>query len=235
MGGTNQNPEKDQRIQREENIPKPRTQNQRILKPRRILKQQRTLKPPKDPQVTKNPKDPKEQQTQSLPLNTTQESDIEPVELPFQLLRPNMVSQFLLHQHSQIEDNPKRRPIHIATGSPMMASVDHLHMEVEMLTVREHLEMLCCQFLATCLQPSHPSYPILLGMMGVTLPPTESYPATQPPHIDASENSLPRAHRTLLSQLHSGRALLSSHTGRGLAWRTAQTAPPVTLPEMGSI
>ena len=35
-----------------------------------------------------------------------------------------------------------------------------------MLTVREHLEMLCCQFLTTCLQPSHPSYPIVTADPG---------------------------------------------------------------------
>ena len=56
--------------------------------------------------------------------------------------------------------------LRIATGSPMMASIDHLHMEAEILTVREHLEMLCCQFLATCLQPSHPSYPIITADPG---------------------------------------------------------------------
>ena len=56
--------------------------------------------------------------------------------------------------------------LRIATGSPMMASRDHLHMEAEVLTVREHLEMLCCQFLATCLQPSHPSHPVVIADPG---------------------------------------------------------------------
>ena len=51
--------------------------------------------------------------------------------------------------------------LRLATGSPMMASVDHLHMEAEVLTVEEHLDMLCAQYLASCLQPNHPSFPIV--------------------------------------------------------------------------
>ena len=39
-------------------------------------------------------------------------------------------------------------------------------MEAEILTVREHLEMLCSQFLATCLQPSHPSFPVVTADPG---------------------------------------------------------------------
>ena len=40
--------------------------------------------------------------------------------------------------------------LRIATGSHMMASVDHLHMEAELMKVGEHLDMLCAQSLATC-------------------------------------------------------------------------------------
>ena len=48
----------------------------------------------------------------------------------------------------------------------MMASVDHLHMEAEIMTVREHLDMLCAQFLASCLQPNHPSFPVVTADSG---------------------------------------------------------------------
>ena len=51
--------------------------------------------------------------------------------------------------------------LRIATGSTMMSSIDHLHMEAEILTVEEHLDMLCTQFLASSLQPGHPSFPIV--------------------------------------------------------------------------
>ena len=56
--------------------------------------------------------------------------------------------------------------LRIATGCPMMASVDHLHMEAEIMTVREHLAMLCAQFLVSCLQPNHPSFPVVTADSG---------------------------------------------------------------------
>ena len=48
----------------------------------------------------------------------------------------------------------------------MMSSIDHLHMEAEIMMVGEHLKMLCAQFLATCLQPQHPSFPIVTADSG---------------------------------------------------------------------
>ena len=42
----------------------------------------------------------------------------------------------------------------------MMASVEHLHMEAGIMKVRENLDMLCAQFLASCLQPNHSSFPV---------------------------------------------------------------------------
>ena len=68
------------------------------------------------------------------------------------------------HQHHQAPDHPE-----CSTQDrqcPMMASVDHLHMEAEIMTVREHLAMLCAQFLVSCLQPNHPSFPIVTADSG---------------------------------------------------------------------
>ena len=56
--------------------------------------------------------------------------------------------------------------LRIATGCHKMSSIDHLHVEAEILTVREHLNMLCSQFLASCLQESHPSFPIVTADSG---------------------------------------------------------------------
>ena len=47
----------------------------------------------------------------------------------------------------------------IATGSVKLSAESHLQAETKMLPVRDHLSLLCCQHLATCLQPNHPSYP----------------------------------------------------------------------------
>ena len=56
--------------------------------------------------------------------------------------------------------------LRIATGSHMMASVDHLHMEAEIMKVGEHLDMLCAQSLATFLQPLHASFPTVTADSG---------------------------------------------------------------------
>ena len=43
----------------------------------------------------------------------------------------------------------------IATGCRKMSSINHLHVEAEMLKVREHLELLSAQYLARCLEPGN--------------------------------------------------------------------------------
>ena len=43
--------------------------------------------------------------------------------------------------------------LRIATGCHKMSSVDHLHVEAEMLKEREHSEQLSAQYLARCLEP----------------------------------------------------------------------------------
>ena len=45
--------------------------------------------------------------------------------------------------------------LRIATGCHKMSSVDHLHVEAEMLKVREHSELLSAQYLARCLEPEN--------------------------------------------------------------------------------
>ena len=51
--------------------------------------------------------------------------------------------------------------LRIATGCVRMTPMDHLNTEAKVLKVEEHLKMLCSQFLATCLQPHHASFPIV--------------------------------------------------------------------------
>ena len=41
-----------------------------------------------------------------------------------------------------------------------MSSIDHLHIEVEMLKVKEHSELLSAQYLARCLEPGNVCHPI---------------------------------------------------------------------------
>ena len=48
--------------------------------------------------------------------------------------------------------------LRIATGCVKMCPTDHLHAETHVLPVKDHLSLLCSQFLAKSLQPSHPSF-----------------------------------------------------------------------------
>ena len=45
--------------------------------------------------------------------------------------------------------------LRIATGCHKMSIIDHLHVEAEMLKVREHSERLAARYLARCLEPDN--------------------------------------------------------------------------------
>ena len=51
--------------------------------------------------------------------------------------------------------------LRIATGCHLKTDIHHLHDECKMLPVKDHLNMLCCQFLASSLRPVHPSYNVV--------------------------------------------------------------------------
>ena len=55
--------------------------------------------------------------------------------------------------------------LRIVTGCHRMASSDHVHHETKTLTILDHTNLLCAQFLASCLRSTHPSF------RTVTLPP----------------------------------------------------------------
>ena len=48
--------------------------------------------------------------------------------------------------------------LRIATGCHKMAAIDHLHTETNILPLHTHLDLSCMQFLATALDPGHPSW-----------------------------------------------------------------------------
>jgi hypothetical protein len=41
------------------------------------------------------------------------------------------------------------------------APIDHLHAETKLMPVADHLAMLCVQFMASCMRPSHPSHELV--------------------------------------------------------------------------
>ena len=81
----------------------------------------------------------------------------------------------------QIAQNEALR---IATGSHKMSSIDHLHNETEMLTVKQHSDLLSAQYVVQCLDPDHVCHNITTmddppRQMKHTLH-TRQYPTVQP-------------------------------------------------------
>ena len=56
--------------------------------------------------------------------------------------------------------------LRISTGCVKMSAIGHLHAETQILPVKDHLSLLCSQFLARTLIPSHPSHPITSSSSG---------------------------------------------------------------------
>jgi hypothetical protein len=50
----------------------------------------------------------------------------------------------------------------LITGCHKASSIDHLLAETKMMRVSEHLGMLCAQYLASCLNPTHPSHEVVM-------------------------------------------------------------------------
>jgi len=66
-------------------------------------------------------------------------------------------------QSLQVIQNAAMR---IATGGHLRASSDHLHAETQLLPVVKSLEMVCAQYLASALRPTHPSHTIVTQPSG---------------------------------------------------------------------
>jgi hypothetical protein len=49
----------------------------------------------------------------------------------------------------------------LITGCHKARDIDHLHTETKLMPVAAHLNVLCTQFLSSCLRPSHPSHGVV--------------------------------------------------------------------------
>ena len=61
------------------------------------------------------------------------------------------------YRNTQYTQNEALR---ISTGCHKMSSVDHLHVEANMLKVKEYSELLSAQYLACCLEPKNVNFSI---------------------------------------------------------------------------
>ena len=134
----------------------------------------------------------------------------------------------------QIAQNEALR---IATGSHKMSNIDHFHNETEMLTVKQHSDLLSAPYLIQCLDPDRVCHnittmdvpPLLAATKKETLQAVHTEAVTRainsqqpnrvlhnrPPPISLEEDTLRRPQRTTLSQLRSGHCrLLNSYQNR---------------------
>ena len=123
----------------------------------------------------------------------------------------------------QIAQNEALR---IATGSHKMSSIDHLHNETEMLTVKQHSDLLSAQYLVQCLDPDHVCHNITTmdappRQMKHTLH-TRHYPTVQPLLATTKKETLQAVHTEAVT-----RAINSQQPNRVLHNRP----PPISLEE----
>ena len=134
----------------------------------------------------------------------------------------------------QIAQNEALR---IATGSHKMSSIDHLHNETEMLTVKQHSDLLSAQYLVQCLDPDHVCHNIMdvpPRQMKHTLH-TRHYPTVQPLLAATKKETLQAVHTeavVVLLSTHSsliigGSPLLLSYGGSPPASPASHLAGPL--------
>ena len=123
----------------------------------------------------------------------------------------------------QIAQNEALR---IATGSHKMSSIDHLHNDTEMLTVKQHSDLLSAQYLVQCLDPDH----VCHNITTMDVPPrqmkhtlhTRHYPTVQPLLAATKKETLQAVHTEAVT-----RAINSQQPNRVLHNRP----PPTSLEE----
>ena len=125
--------------------------------------------------------------------------------------------------------------LRIATGCVKMTAISDLHAETHVLPVRDHLSLLCSQFLARTLIPSHPSHPITTSPSGPrsirqTLQ-SHSLPSVAPFLSDGV--MLPSDYKPTLAALHTS-AVQSAIASRPPN-RVLQAPAPEVADEEGSL
>ena len=114
----------------------------------------------------------------------------------------------------------------IATGNHKIASQSHIHAETSILPLSSSLTMRCRQFLASALQPNHPSHPIVTADSG---PRTMKFTlqtkyASSLAHLTTEGIINPTNHQLGLSELHT--QIVTEAIDSALPNRVLGTLPP---------
>ena len=94
--------------------------------------------------------------------------------------------------------------LRVATGAHKMSPIDHLHAETEILKVEDHSELLSKQYLAKCLDISHPCHSITRmaqpsRQMKETLH-TRHMATTEPLRVDSTKSTLQKIHTDIVNR-----------------------------------
>ena len=121
-------------------------------------------------------------------------------------------------------ETAQNEALRIATGSHKMSSIDHLHYETEMLTVKQHSDLLSAQYPVECLDPDH----VCHNITTMDDPPhqmkhthTRHYPTVQP-MLAATKETLQAVHTEVVTK-----AITSQQPNRVLRNRP----PPISSKE----
>ena len=105
--------------------------------------------------------------------------------------------------------------LRIATGSTLMSSIQHLHSETLTLPLQHHLDMICSQFLASALRPTHPSHTVVTShpgprQMKQTLRSSQLHRVS--PYLTEDGTIDPDSYKSTINSIHSDSVQLAIAT-----------------------
>ena len=126
----------------------------------------------------------------------------------------------------------QNRAFRLALGVHSASAVDFLHAEAKELLVSDHLRLLSAQFLAKCLQPSHPSHDVVLLDKGYRQDKKETLRSSVfhlvEPYVNDQGIIAPGTYQATIKAIHTD--IVSEAVDRLAPNRVLQQRPPLVHP-----
>ena len=122
----------------------------------------------------------------------------------------------------------QNKALRVITGSHKMADQQHLHTETKTLPVKDHLDLLCRQYLISSLRQDHPCYPYVTADSGARA--GQRVPTLQSRFLPDVQNLLvggttpPNDYKKIIAELHT--TAVSSHLSNAPPNKILLSAPP---------
>ena len=122
----------------------------------------------------------------------------------------------------------QNKALRVITGSLKMADQQHLHTETKILPIKEHLNLLCRQYLVSSLRQDHPCFQYVTSDSGARA--GSRVPTLQSRFLPDVHNLLvngvtpPNDYKQIISELHS--SAVSSHLSNAPPNKILLSAPP---------